>query len=69
MVPRGKALPCGNLTCSNCYVKGNTYCIENIAEREAKLVFTQACKTAPTEEEVQFQQQMNNRRSLEMGLQ
>ncbi|KAM6500138.1 Mif2/CENP-C like domain containing protein [Amanita muscaria] len=49
--------------------RGNTYYIENIAEREAKLVFTQARKIAPTEEEVQLQQQANNRRSLETGLQ
>lgn len=49
------------------YLSGNTYYIENIADREAKLVFTQARKLAPTEEEIQHQQMVNNRRSTEWG--
>jgi len=48
---------------------GNTYYIENIADREAKLVFTQARKLAPNEEEIQHLQMVNNRRSIEFGIQ
>lgn len=48
---------------------GNTYYIENIADREAKLVFTQARKLAPNEDEIQHQQMVNNRRSIEFGIQ
>lgn len=32
---------------------GNTYYIENIAKRDAKIFFTQARKVAPTEAELQ----------------
>ncbi|KAF8630435.1 hypothetical protein AX17_005412 [Amanita inopinata Kibby_2008] len=48
--------------------RGNTYYIENIADREAKLVFTQARKMPPSEEELQAQQLANNRRSIDSGL-
>ncbi|KAF8625576.1 hypothetical protein AX15_005298 [Amanita polypyramis BW_CC] len=47
--------------------RGNTYYIENIADREAKLVFTQARKLAPTEEEISHQKMVNNRRSIDSG--
>ena len=36
-----------------CFHLGNTYFIENISERDAKLFFTQARKIAPTDEELE----------------
>jgi centromere protein C len=52
LVPRGTALlptdPCSLLIRPKL---GNTYFIENISERDAKLFFTQARKIAPSDEE------------------
>ena len=45
-------VPCAN---SRDISTRKTYCIENIAEREAKLAFTQARELAPTEEEIEHQ--------------
>lgn len=57
MVPRGSSLPLPLLICLQHAISdvpcplGNTYLIENISDRNARLFFTQARKVAMNDEE------------------
>lgn len=54
LVPRGKfPLNDGCHHVTDFLFSGNTYFIENISQRNAKLFFTQARKIAPSEDEVE----------------